>query len=56
MKRLSNGEVFGGSLLNAILFAGAVAILVAALTGPSVKVASNPAHLAESSIVMDLQG
>jgi len=50
MTRFSNGEVFGGKLLNAIVFVGAVAILVASLTGPSVKVASNPAHVAERAI------
>lgn len=51
MKRFSNGEVFGSGLLNALVFLGAVAILVASLTGPSVKVATNPAHLAQGSIV-----
>lgn len=56
MKRFSNGEVFGARLLNAIGFLGAVAILVASLTGPSVKVASNPAHPADRTIVTAQQG
>jgi hypothetical protein len=56
MKRFSDGEVFGTRLLNAIVFLGAVAILVASLTGPSVKVASNPTHLAGRSIGMAAQG
>ncbi|HUJ02471.1 MAG TPA: hypothetical protein VLW75_02460 [Rhizomicrobium sp.] len=45
MTRISNGEVFGGKLLNAIVFIGAIAILVASVTGPWVEVASNPTHL-----------
>ncbi len=50
MKRFSN-DVAGTRLLNAIVFLGAVAILVASLTGPFVKVASNPAHPAAGAFV-----
>lgn len=51
MKRFADGEVFGSGFLNGIVILGAVAILVASLTGPSVKVASNPTHLAERTFV-----
>jgi Ca2+/Na+ antiporter len=53
MTRFSSGEVFGGRLLNLIIFIGAVAILIASVTGPSVRVASNPTHQAERAVVAE---